>query len=173
MSSQCSFTHALFSQIQYLHWSLSHTRIKTAFQRRKERQSRMENTGSTSVPEKVVFWCCMFNYAVLLRLTSLLSILFHSGITSLPLHCFSVFAPRLPAGACSRTAPRPAPDPAQHRRGAAAARGRFLGTRHLQGRHNDRTGCCATGLVQLGIAEEERQRNKALMWLFVLLNLSG
>lgn len=90
-------------------------------------------------------------------------------------HCLctvSLFAPRLPAGSGSRTAPRPAPDPAQHRRGAAAAWGRWLRTQHLQGKYNDRTGC-ATGLVPLGIAEEERQRNKALMWLFVLLNLSG
>lgn len=93
--------HALFSQIRYLHWSFSHTHMKTMFQRQKERQSRIQNTGSTGIPEKEIFWLCMFNYAVLLWIIFLLSILFHSGRKSLPLWCYSVFAPRLLAGAGS------------------------------------------------------------------------
>lgn len=74
---------------------LTHTHMKTMFQRQKERQSRILNTGSTSIPEKEELWRCMFNYAVPLWLIFLFSILYYSSRRSLLLQCSSVSAPSL------------------------------------------------------------------------------
>lgn len=157
MSPQCSSTHALFSQIRHLHWCLSRTHTKTMFQRQQERQSRIQNTSSTSVPEKEVLRHCMFNYAVLLRL------FFFSPLysTVAERHCLcsaSLLAPR-----------RTAQHLGQLRTQLSIAAG--PPPPGAGGCDNDRTGCAA-GLVQLGIAEEEQERSTALIWLFLLLNLS-
>lgn len=157
MSPQCSSTHALFSQIRHLHWSLSHTHTKTMFQRQKERQSRIQNTNSTSIPEKEVLWHCMFNYAVLLWLFFFCPL--HSTVAER--HCLcsaSLLAPRRTAQHLGRlrTQLSIAAGPPPPKAGSC---------------DHDRVGCAA-GLVQLGIAEGEQERSTALIWLFLLLNLS-